>query len=82
MLLRTFLYAFPLQKDCELENRENEEEQERLKGTAVQYGQKVQVYTSMSQLHFLCGHVHTCCHQNKILMKYCMLVNTNSDSIA
>ena len=36
--------AFPLQKDCELENRENEEEQERLKGTAVQYGQKVQVY--------------------------------------
>ena len=40
-------YAFPLQKDCKLENCENEEEQERLKGAAVQYGQKVQVYTSM-----------------------------------
>ena len=33
-----------MQKDCELENLENEEEQERLQGTAVQYGQKVQVY--------------------------------------
>ena len=34
---------FSLQKNCDFEIRENEAEQERLQGTAIVYGEKVQV---------------------------------------
>lgn len=44
---------FSLQKNCDLEIRDNETEQERLHGTAIVYGEKVQVRVGNMESGFL-----------------------------
>jgi len=73
-----------LQKDCELENLENEEEQERLQGTAVQYGQKVQVYVIVAFCLGMYAYVYSSFSEQPVIVSdvYRMVINTNSGSIS
>ena len=54
----------PLQKDCDLELRENDVEQERLQGSTIVYGEKVQVRvtgTDIGGLQICIGPLNAVC---------------------